>query len=87
MVNKLSFEEVKVNIPVRVRYTANYKTALTGFDREIDGDAIELIGDKLHVYCDIVLIVRIVIVHDRFQYFSVCSCKHVPKLKLRLLSI
>ena len=53
MIKKSSFEGVKVNIPVRVRYTANYKTALTGFDREIDGDAIELIGDKLHVYCDI----------------------------------
>lgn len=53
MIKKSSFENVKVNIPVRVRYIGKHELVFTGYNREIHGDAIELVGDRLYVYDDI----------------------------------
>jgi hypothetical protein len=53
MIKKSSFENVKVNIPVRVRYIGKHELVFTGYNREIHGDAIELVGDKLYVYNDV----------------------------------
>lgn len=73
MIKKSSFENVKVNIPVRVSYKLKEKGEEYG--REVNGYAIELKVDGLYVYT------FDSISPDKYSYKEIVDVKTITELK------